>query len=141
MKQRQDCQITVFAADPPAGEQIDSVGHEVVMSENRAFRAARRRQNKESSTVPMRVEVEAPQILEEEPEDKYADLRVAFASLPLRQRQAVSLRVLEGLSVRKAAAEMSISPQAVSRYYERGVSSLRNMLSERIPDRAGAVAS
>jgi RNA polymerase sigma factor (sigma-70 family) len=106
-----------------------------------AFRAARRRQRKEPSTVPIWLAVAKPQDQEEDPTAKYADLHAAIASLPQRQRQAVALHFIEGMSLRKTAREMGVSPWTVSQYVKRGLTSLRKTLSEKKPDRAGARAS
>ena len=106
-----------------------------------AFRAARRLQSEEPSTVPIWLAVAKPQDQEEDPTAKYADLHAAIASLPRRQRQAVALYFIEGMSVREAAHEMGVAPQTVSQYVERGLTNLRKALSEKTSDRAGARAS
>ena len=96
-----------------------------------AFRAAWRLQNEEPPTVSLWFAVAKPQDQEEDPAAKYADLHAAIASLPPRQRQAIALHFIEGVSVRQAAREMGVSPQTVSRYMERGLTNLRKALSEK----------
>ena len=106
-----------------------------------AFRAARRCQNEEPSIVANWIAVPKWQDREEEPTVKYAHLHAALTSLPQRQRQAIALRFIDGLSLRKIADEMDVTPQTVDRYIKRGLISLRKVLAENIPDRAGAKAS
>ena len=103
-----------------------------------AFRAARRCQKKEPSTLPIWLAVAKPQDQEEDPTAKYADLHAAIASLPQRQQQAVVLHCIYGMSLRKTAREMGVSPQTVCQYVKHGLTSLRKMLAEKKPDRAGA---
>ena len=63
------------------GTACDLVGGEAY-SANFAFRAARRRQRKESSTVSIRFEVAVPKVRGEGRGCRYADLRVPVAFLP-----------------------------------------------------------
>ena len=106
-----------------------------------AFRAARRCQNKEPSLVATWIAVPKRQDREEEPAVKFAHLHAGLAALPQRQRQAMTLRFMDGLSLRKIADEMDVTPQTVHQYIKRGLTSLRKSLSEKTTDRAGAKAS
>ncbi len=106
-----------------------------------AFRAARRCQNEEPSIVATWIAVPKRQNQEEEPAVKHARLHAALTSLPQRQRQAVALRFMDGLSLRKIADEMDVTPQTVDQYIKRGLTSLQKVLSANMPDRAGAKAS
>jgi RNA polymerase sigma factor (sigma-70 family) len=64
-------------------------------------------------------------------EDAFADqssLAVAMAKLPTRQREAVSLRYLSGLSLEETAAVMGLGAETVRTHVSRGLASLRNTL-------------
>ena len=75
-----------------------------------AFRAARRRQRKEPSTVPIWLAVAKPQDQEEDPTAKYADLHAAIASLPQRQQQAVALHLSKGCRCARPPAKWGSLP-------------------------------
>ncbi|MFD8308900.1 RNA polymerase sigma factor [Streptomyces sp. NPDC059690] len=57
------------------------------------------------------------------------DLQEALAALPARQREALSLRYLEDLSVRTTAAEMGVSENTVKKHVREGLSVLRALPS------------
>ena len=106
-----------------------------------AFRAARRCQNEEPSLVANWIQVPKRQDREEKPTVNFAHVHAALTSLPQRQRQAITLRFMDGLSLRKIADEMDVTPQTVHQYIKRGLISLRKSLSKKTTDRAGAKAS
>ncbi|MGW2835596.1 RNA polymerase sigma factor [Streptomyces sp. NPDC001286] len=57
------------------------------------------------------------------------DLQEALAALPARQREALSLRYLEDLSVRMTAAEMGVSENTVKKHLKDGLAALRALPS------------
>jgi len=61
------------------------------------------------------------------------ELEGALASLPRRQREAVELLHLEGLSVAEAAERVGVSPGALKVRAHRGYRALRSRLSGREP--------
>ena len=56
------------------------------------------------------------------------DLAEALATLSLRQRAAVVLHHLEGLSVEEVAAELKVTTGTVKTHLHRGRAALRNLL-------------
>ena len=63
---------------------------------------------------------------------KRSDLAVvgaALEQLPLRQQEAVCLRVILGLSLRNVARDLGIAPQTVMKYLEKAYARLRKSLS------------
>ncbi|MFD2173842.1 RNA polymerase sigma factor [Rhodobacter lacus] len=66
--------------------------------------------------------------------DRAAALELALAQLPARQRQAVVLRHLEGLSNPEIAAAMEIGVEAVESLTARGKRALATLLAERRED-------
>lgn len=67
-------------------------------------------------------------------EDRHAALSVALAQLPDRQRQAVVLRHIEGLTNPEIAAVMDIGVEAVESLTARGKKGLAALLAGRKPD-------
>lgn len=65
---------------------------------------------------------------QQEPRDLSA-VRDALERLPEKQKEAVYLRVFDGLSIRKAARQMGIAPQTVGSYLKKAYASLRTTLS------------
>ncbi|MFJ9121300.1 RNA polymerase sigma factor [Streptomyces sp. NPDC102394] len=57
------------------------------------------------------------------------DLQQALAALPARQREALSLRYLEDLSVRITATEMGVSENTVKKHLKDGLTALRALPS------------
>ncbi len=58
------------------------------------------------------------------------DLLAAMARLPLRQREVVALRYLEGLSTNETAEVLSIAPGTVKAHLHRGLAALREGMRE-----------
>jgi RNA polymerase sigma-B factor len=60
----------------------------------------------------------------------YSDLRVAMASLEMREREVISLRFFDELSQAKIAKKLNISQMHVSRLQQRALKRLREMLTD-----------
>lgn len=76
-------------------------------------------------------------------EDTVADRRslsVALAKLPTRQREAVSLRYLSGLSLEETAAVMGLGTETVRTHVSRGLAALRGTLGPTVEPGASAGA-
>jgi RNA polymerase sigma factor (sigma-70 family) len=76
-------------------------------------------------------------------EDTVADrgaLAVAMAKLPTRQREAVSLRYLSGLSLDETAAVMGLGTETVRTHVSRGLAALRTSLGPVIGDESEGAA-
>jgi RNA polymerase sigma factor (sigma-70 family) len=73
------------------------------------------------------------------------DVHTALEELPARQKEAVFLRVMLGLSLRDAAREMSVAPQTLERYLKKAFARLKKNLSavtkKKASTGAGAFAS
>jgi DNA-directed RNA polymerase specialized sigma24 family protein len=61
------------------------------------------------------------------------DVRRAVRSLPCDQRSSVVLLLVEGLTVREAAAVMGMAPKSLHNVYRRGLSKLRHRLRAHAP--------
>jgi len=68
------------------------------------------------------------------------DLRRAFDSLPDRQREAITLRLIGGYNPNEAAKAMGISVAGVLKHTTRGLARLRLSLGDQIPLRIEADA-
>lgn len=58
----------------------------------------------------------------------------AVRTLPARQREAIALRFLAGLSQAEVAAALGITPGSVARHVHRGLNALRERLADEIPN-------
>lgn len=94
-----------------------------------AIKSARRAAAKEIALVPLGYE--PPDIYRSSPEDDafWEALRNAVDSLPPRQKEAVELHLLQGRSLREAAAEMGIKASTVSSYFKAARVRLRRKLT------------
>jgi RNA polymerase sigma factor (sigma-70 family) len=103
-----------------------------------AFRAARRWQRQEPSRPPIDpATIPSPPHRDVEATgDNMGDVRSALDALPKRQKEAVTLRILYGLSRREAAREMGVFPQTVDRAVEAGLAKLHTILSRRAGENA-----
>jgi DNA-directed RNA polymerase specialized sigma24 family protein len=63
------------------------------------------------------------------------DLVRAVASLPLRQRQVVALRILVGLDTEETASTLGIAPGTVTAHLYRALGTLRERLQSHAPGR------
>ena len=71
-----------------------------------------------------------PDLWSELPADGSVEVRAAIEGLPLRQRLAVALHYLDGLSVAETAAAMGISEGSVKTHLARARSALHPVLEE-----------
>lgn len=71
-----------------------------------------------------------PDLWSELPADGSVEVRAAIGGLPLRQRLAVALHYLDGLSVAETAAAMGISEGSVKTHLARARSALHPVLEE-----------
>ena len=108
-----------------------------------AFRAARRRQNRE----PGNVSIDHVVLVTRKPDEGMVPSRStvidALTALPDRQRQVVELCILAGYSLREAASVMDISHQTVAAYLLKACNRLRDLLAayENLTARADGSAS
>lgn len=75
----------------------------------------------------------------EETVTEQRSLASALAKLPTRQREAVSLRYLSGLSLEETAAAMGLGTETVRTHVSRGLTALRSTFGQR--SAAGASAA
>jgi DNA-directed RNA polymerase specialized sigma24 family protein len=61
------------------------------------------------------------------------DVQRAVRSLPCDQRSSVLLVLVEGLTVREAAAVMGMAPKSLHNVYRRGLRRLRHRLQAWVP--------
>jgi RNA polymerase sigma-70 factor (ECF subfamily) len=62
--------------------------------------------------------------------DEWAEMRMAFAKLPVRQRELLELRVIAGFSVEETAAVLGKRPGAVRTAQSRALARLRHLMGE-----------
>ena len=124
-----------------AGTASDLVNGEAYLRKI-AFRAARRCQNEEPSIVA--TSDCSPQT--ERSGRRTDGTNMPTSTLPSRLFRSVSGRHRHSVSSKgcpyaRSPTRWTSTPQTVDRYIKRGVISLRKVLSENMPDCAGAVAS
>lgn len=84
-------------------------------------------------------EVESALAVEQGPEVRHhqhvalAELEVVMADLPLRQQQAVMLRIWEGMSTEEAASVMGVTGGSVKTHLSRGLKTLQQQLGGHWP--------
>lgn len=91
-------------------------------------RRAAQRQRAERAVVELWVNLEDPMELAEQ-RLSHRQLRHAIASLPVRQRQAVTLR-LSGLSFKEVSRRLECNEDAAKMLYHRSLRALRTLIGE-----------
>lgn len=92
---------------------------------NECFTSLRKRRRSREEPLPLLIEREAP----DAPEDERVILNAALAALPAEQREAIYLKVFEGMTFQEIADRCGVSINTAASRYRYATAALRRALA------------